>query len=1053
MSRSLLSEMPVEGEETWNEWFDNLSDEDKHRIGQITKVAPRVGPQPGPQTMAFNSKAEVLGYGGDLDDNHVIRTPMGAVPHGQIKVGDKVFTPGGGVAKVLMVERFTDNPCFEMRFNDYRNTRLYAGTNHRWRAKINNGEFKTFKTSKLMTEFEKGHRIIIPTTLPNDAQVVGMRPVKSRPTTCIKIDHPDEEYLVSHCFITKNSAGGGKGHPPSSKLKTVNSSMLTLGDVEAGDIIAHPYGGQQRVLAVKDWGMWDMYRVTFSDGTSTVCSPEHLWNGWESHSAKTENKDPSGLHYRKSWLYSTQQFLENMDKGKMYRIPLCEPVRGRQDPSGKLAVDPYVLGVVLGDGSFSEANSNLRVTNHIKDRFIMDEAMDRCGHEWYVSQSKKESPETYDYTLPMATKTHKVLFNLGLKGKRSWEKSIPERCLTMPVGWRWELLQGLMDTDGWVEEKRCAFFTTVSPYLRNDVAELARSLGCFVTITNKYPHFYDSEGNKKHGREAYTLRIKSATPEKLFKLPRKKEMASRLDHQSLSKMIVDIEKVPREHCICIQVNHPSGLYLTDNYTVTHNSALLALLALLKHHRTVVYRWDKVQLNGFVDDVVQFYGTQAGLNRQNGYFYFGDTPGHMLEWAGIGKPGHEKKWQGRPHDLIGVDEATQLPLLKLLYLKTWLRTTKKGQRCRIVHTFNPPGAENEEGEMDDGKWVIEFYAPWVDERHPNPAAPGEIRYFLTNEGGEVEEVETAAPVEMKIGGKVFVNKPEARTFIPASVQDNIYLKGTEYEQSLLNLPDEIRARMLMGDFRSGIVDNPWQMLPSQWVEDAMDRWEPSGAKREMSALGVDVARGGRAFTVLAARHGFWWDRIARRPGKDTPDGTEVAGMCVEKVRDAAWINIDANGIGASPYDHLKRSNMRVKGIISQARKGMKKLPDGAIAYNKRAWLYWMLRCILDPKWDLKPSLPPDKRLRSDLVAIKFSITNNGEILAESKEDIKERLRRSTDDGDAIAMSVDNIYTEPEMDRLRFRAAPLVYANDIRTRDYEFEPVQDAYDRKDSNWMMF
>ena len=83
-----------------------------------------------------------------------------------------------------------------------------------------------------------------------------------------------------------------------------------------------------------------------------------------------------------------------------------------------------------------------------------------------------------------------------------------------PVEWRRELLRGLMDTDGWVESRRCAYYTTTSPQLRDDVAKLARSLGCFVTITDKHPT-YRHDGEKRQGRPAYSLRIKSPEPETL----------------------------------------------------------------------------------------------------------------------------------------------------------------------------------------------------------------------------------------------------------------------------------------------------------------------------------------------------------------------------------------------------------------------------------------------------------------------------------------------------------------------------------------------------------
>lgn len=454
------------------------------------------------------------------------------------------------------------------------------------------------------------------------------------------------------------------------------------------------------------------------------------------------------------------------------------------------------------------------------------------------------------------------------------------------------------------------------------------------------------------------------------------------------------------------------------------TGLIALLALLEQTRSLVVRYDGKQLRGFVDDVIQFYGSTTGLNRQAGAFYFNDRPHHMLEWGGIGEPGTELVWQGRAHDFIAADEVTQLALKKLIWLMTWLRTVERNQRCRALFTFNPPGAEDDDGggTIPSGTWVLDYFAPWINERHPNPAEPGEIRYFLTNKEGENQEVDSPDPVEIKLKDKIFIQEPQSRTFYPATVQDNVHLRGTDYEQTLLQHPEPLRSQMLLGDFRSGIVDHPSQVIPSKWVDEAMDRWTPQGQRDHMmSALGVDVARGGRAFTVLAPRHKFWWGKLQRHRGLETPDGDTTAGLCVQSVKNAAWICIDANGIGSSPYDSLKRANTRVHGIKGQQRKGLKRLP-GDKPYNLRTWLYFCLRHILDPKFGFLPALPPDNRLRSDLIAPKYSIVNGGFALMESKEEIRARLKRSTDDGDAVTLACYNIFTESETERLN--AAPPV-----------------------------
>lgn len=446
------------------------------------------------------------------------------------------------------------------------------------------------------------------------------------------------------------------------------------------------------------------------------------------------------------------------------------------------------------------------------------------------------------------------------------------------------------------------------------------------------------------------------------------------------------------------------------------SALIAILSILAHHRSVVFRYDAKQLSGLVDDIVMFRGTHMGLNRQRGVFYFGDEPGHMIEWGGLGKPGSEMDWRGRAHDLLAADEVTELPLRKLIFLMTWMRTVRRGQRTRALFTFNPPGFEDEvTGDVPQGRWVIPFFAPWIDERHVNPAMPGEIRYFFTNQEGESEEVENNDPREITLEGKTFIAHPRSRTFIPATVQDNPY-QTEEYQQNLLSLEEPTRSQMLLGSFRQTIMDSPSQVLPTKWVEEAMDRWTPSGSQARMTAMGVDVARGGRAWTVFAPRHGLWVGKIDRMRGQDTPRGGPVAARAAELVSDGAKINVDANGVGAAAFDAMENAQMRAIAVQMAARKNLRVLPGKQKIYNKRSWLYWLLRMVLNPEHGFMLALPPDDRLRSDLVTPHYRTVENNQILVESKDDVRKRLRRSTDDGDAVLLSFDSFFDEPLSEKL-------------------------------------
>ena len=442
------------------------------------------------------------------------------------------------------------------------------------------------------------------------------------------------------------------------------------------------------------------------------------------------------------------------------------------------------------------------------------------------------------------------------------------------------------------------------------------------------------------------------------------------------------------------------------------SALIALLTLLSHHRTVIFRRDSKQLKGLVDDLVKFHGTDDGLNRTHGSFRFtGGLPGHLCEWGGIGQPGEENNWKGRAHDFNAFDEATEVLEAKVRFLETWNRSAEPGQRCRTVMTFNPPGSPDDPS-GSEGRWVIKYFAPWLDERHPNPAKSGELRYFMVDSSGEEIEVEDATPRKVKVGDREIMVEPQSRTFIAASVVDNAYLRGGKYEQKLLGLQEPYRSMLYLGDFRSGIVDSPMQVIPTEWVDAAMDRWsaaESSGEGRRirtgeaMDSMGMDVARGGRDFTVLAPRRGWYWDRLLRMRGKDTPDGATAAGFAAAHVRDGATICIDAIGIGTSPYDRLREMGARVVPVVGSKRKGLVRFAHMAVCHNLRSSLYWMMRGILDPSNGLDAMLPPDNRLRSDLLAPMYS-SAGGTIKVESKLEVVKRLGHSPDDSDAVVYSL-------------------------------------------------
>lgn len=416
------------------------------------------------------------------------------------------------------------------------------------------------------------------------------------------------------------------------------------------------------------------------------------------------------------------------------------------------------------------------------------------------------------------------------------------------------------------------------------------------------------------------------------------------------------------------------------------------LALTRHTHSIIYRREGTQLQGIYQRMEDIRGARLGFNEQTKIWRMPDIQ-KIIEFGGVPNLGDEKKYQGRPHDLKVFDETTEFLEIQVRFLMGWLRSVDPAIKQRILMTFNPPTTS-------EGQWVIEFFGPWLAENHPNPAEPGELRYFTTDpETGKDIEVDGPDPVE--IGGDM-VN-PVSRTFIPARVEDNPYYMDTGYKKILQALPEPLRSQMLQGDFTAGLEDDQWQVIPSAWVDKAMGRWRPKTDKKGiMDSIGVDVARGGRDEMVISQRYGTWFDQLKTYPGTASPDGPVAAGLIIPCIRNQAPVHIDIIGWGASPYDFLKSNEVHVIGV-NNARASGELTIDGLLGFaNIRAQLYWQLREALDPINDTGIALPPDRKLKADLCAPTWKLTPRG-ILVESKEDIIKRLGRSTDRGDAVTLS--------------------------------------------------
>jgi hypothetical protein len=432
------------------------------------------------------------------------------------------------------------------------------------------------------------------------------------------------------------------------------------------------------------------------------------------------------------------------------------------------------------------------------------------------------------------------------------------------------------------------------------------------------------------------------------------------------------------------------------------SQLLLGLAFNCQERSLIMRRQYTDLGHLTEEAIKLNGGRDGFN--------GSPPprlrladGKVIDFFAAAKVGDEQHRQGNPFDFLGVDEATQFAEIQIRFLMGWLRSATPGQRKRVVLATNPPLSA-------DGFWVTQWFAPWLDDRFPNPAKPGELRWAIM--GSDDKLIWVKGPEAVEYSGRLV--EPKSYTYIPASVSDNPFLRDTEYKKELDNLPSEIRA-VLMGGFRTTLRDQPFQIIPTEWIRRAQTRWTPRPpAHIPMCAMGVDCSGGGTDPMIIAPRHDGWYAETIEIPAKDLPSdslGKTATGHIVAHRRDKATVVLDlGGGYGGAAYERLVENEIEVHGYKG-AESSTRRTRDKKLGFtNVRTAALWSFREALDPD---QPggspiSLPPDPEIMADLTAPTYEVTPNG-IKAESKEKVCERLGRSTNKGDAVVMAW---YTGPK-----------------------------------------
>lgn len=600
---------------------------------------------------------------------------------------------------------------------------------------------------------------------------------------------PQERFLATSADICifGGSAGGGKAAPLSEPVLTP-FGFRKMGDIKVGDLVTGADGKAERVIQIHPQGEMNVYRIKFIDGAETRCTAQHLWLSKEAHkSSKSDTRELGNWRVR-----DTKTLIEMLKKGKNVLIPMTKPVTytvGRY--GGK--IKPYTLGVLLGDGCLS--GSSITVTKNDDEIF---ENISRDGYD-IAPVKTKNHVKTYIFHNFKEERRYLSLHKLRCTAKG---KYIPKGYKYAPPEYRLALIQGLMDTDGYADNRGHCEYCTISPRLAKDMQELIWSIGGKATIREKIPTCVFPDGTRKICDKAYVVYIQTGDNAQLFRLKRKKNRCQGKKfnggYSEMLRRIISIEPCGKEVCQCITVDSPDGLYVTKDYIVTHNSFALLLEPLrymdVEGYKAVVFRQNYTQImaaGGLWDESSKMYrllSNAVATMSPKAHWTFGGKA--VINFDYLARDDDVYKWQGSQICFIGFDELTHFSEKQFFYMLSRNRSTC-GVKPYVRATCNP----------DADSWVAKFIAWWIDPDtgYPIKERSGVKRYF-TRVDDTVIWGDTAEECAEKSG--VDISLCKSVTFIASSIHDNKALLEADpsYLASLNALSLVERERLLNGNWK-------------------------------------------------------------------------------------------------------------------------------------------------------------------------------------------------------------------------------------------------------------
>ncbi|WP_128979849.1 PhoH family protein [Streptomyces roseicoloratus] len=412
----------------------------------------------------------------------------------------------------------------------------------------------------------------------------------------------------------------GRAQPTFTNVLTPDG-WRPIGSLEVGDLVIGSDGEPTPVLGVYPQGERDIYRISAQDGSWTLCCGEHLWTV---RAAADQRPD-------EPWrVLETQEMIGKLRAGHAHRYELpmlTEPVRL---PDREVPMDPYALGLLLGDGcltgpttSFSTGDPELA---HAREAALSGVVARAEGGPDHVPNGVSARGGVLTAENPVTG----MLRTLDPSGTRAHTRFVPDDYLYNSAEVRLALLQGLLDSDGGPgaqQDGTCRIsYTTTSTALRDDVVDLVRSLGGVA-----YTRRPQAEGRRqgtaaaRHQQDAHVVDIRLPEGIEPFRLARKRDGYRAAGGGGRPMRFIDsIEPAGREETVCIQVAAEDSLYVTQDYLLTHNTLNDAFIILdeaqntnpeqMKMFLTRLGFDSRIVITGDITQVDLPGGTKSGLRQ-------------------------------------------------------------------------------------------------------------------------------------------------------------------------------------------------------------------------------------------------------------------------------------------------------------------------------------------------------------------------------------------------------------------------------------------------------